>query len=106
MDLELGGRWRRLHGLLVRRLSVVVARLDRAEAGGQVGHQTSLHGGVQTGKPANFTGAFRETSAEFVQHVRIGRRCQGNLLTLECFQVFHRHLQNIRLLQLRVSRWL
>lgn len=95
-----------MHGLLIRRLPVVVARLDRAEAGGQVGHQTSLHGGVQTGKPANLAGAFRETGAEFVQHVWIGRRCQGNLLTLERFQVFHRHLQNVRLLQLRVPRWL
>lgn len=97
MHLKLSCRWRRLDRLLIRRLSVVVARFDRSKAGGQVGHQTSLHGGVQAGKPANLTGAFRETSAKFVQHVRIGRRGQGYLLTLERLQVLHRHLQNVSL---------
>lgn len=84
VHLQLCRRRRRLDRLLSRRrrLSAGVANIDRTQARGQMGHQTSPHRSVQTGKLANFAGALRVTGAEFVDHTRICGGSHSDLLSL------------------------
>lgn len=108
VHLQLCRRRRRLDRLLSRRrrLAVGVASLDGTEARGQMGHQTSPHRSVQTGKLANFAGALRVTGAEFVEDGRIRGGSHSDLLSLKGLQMLHGQFQNVSLLELRVSCWL
>lgn len=84
VHLQLRRRRRRLDRLLShrRRLAVAVANINRTQARGQMGHQTSPHRSIQTGKLANFASALRVTGAEFVEDGRICRGSHSDLLSL------------------------
>jgi hypothetical protein len=99
---RLGG----LQGLLARGLLAGAGAVGGPEAGGQVGHETALNGGLEAGEAADLARALGEARPELVEDTRVGGRGQGDLLALEALQVLDRHLEDVGLFQLRVSGWL
>jgi hypothetical protein len=54
----------------------------------------------------HLAGTFVESSLEFVQYCGVCSHSYSQLLALYSLQMFHCHLQNVRLLQLGMACWL
>lgn len=93
--------------MLVLMLAGVVHRVDLGHAAGQVAEEPRPDLGVDTfaggQEPGDFIHALAETGTIFSQDSGVGVEGSGHLSPLEVPEMLHRHLQDVRLLQFRVS---